>query len=232
MRLCSLDWGLYFDPQLVERIIDLLAAFILVCSLLLLATERRRLHVRLYAIQALFLAGVAFSVAFFHCERHIFIATGLTLILKVIAIPLLLERIVHRLVPQQPVKPAINVPSSLLIAAALVLAADYLTRSVLAAGHELELARNVLTVSLSVVLLGLLTMVTRKKALTQVLGFLTMENGLFLAGIAITAGMPMIVELGIFFDVLVAVVIMGVFLYRISETFDTINVEELTRLKH
>ncbi len=232
MRLCSADWGVQFDPLLVERIIDVLAAFIFVCSLLVLATERRHLHVRLYAVQSFFLAAVAFSVAFFNCERHIFIATGLTLILKVIAIPLLMERIMRRLVPQHPVKPALNVPSSLLIAAVLVLAADYLTRSILATGHEFELTRNVLTISLSVVLLGLLTMITRKKALTQVIGFLTMENGLFLAGIAITAGMPMIVELGIFFDVLVAAFIMGVFLYRISETFDTINVEELTRLKH
>lgn len=232
MPTCSVDWGLQFDPQFAERLIAMLAAFILIASLLVLATERRRVHLRLYAAQSLFLAAIAFSVAFFDCERHIFLAAGLILFLKVIIIPLLLERIIQRLKPQRPVKPAINVPSSLLIAAGLVLVADYLTRNILAAGHEFELARSVLTVSLAVVLMGLLTMITRKKALSQVIGFLTMENGLFLAGIVITAGMPMIVELGIFFDVLVAVFIMGVFLFRISETFDTISVEELTRLKH
>jgi hydrogenase-4 component E len=223
---------MHFDPQFVERLIATLAVFILIASLLVLATERRRVHVRLYAVQSLFLAAIAFSVAFFNCERHIFIAAGLTLLLKVIAMPLLPERIIHRLNPQRPIKLAINVPSSLLIAAGLVFVADYLTRNILATGQELALARNVLTISLAVVLMGLLTMITRKKALSQVIGFLTMENGLFLAGIVITAGMPMIVELGVFFDVLVAVFIMGVFLFRISETFDTISVDELTRLKH
>ena len=232
MPFCSTDLGLTFDPQVGERLIDLFAAFMLVCSLLFLATERRRLHVRLYAFQSLSLAVVALSVAFFQCERHIFIAAALTLLLKVIIIPVALERILHRLIPQQTVKPVINIPSSLLIAGVLVLAADLLTQSILATGHPFALTRNVLTVSLAVMLLSLLSMVTRKKALTQVIGFLSMENGLFLAGITITAGMPMIVELGVFFDVLVAFFIMGVFLYRISETFDTINLEKLTKLKH
>ncbi|MBI3460920.1 hydrogenase, partial [Candidatus Acetothermia bacterium] len=221
MPFCSLDFGLHFDPQQVARVLDFFATFILVCSLLVLATERRHVHVRIYALQSLSLAAVAFSVAFFNCERHIFIATALIFISKVIVIPVLLGRLMTRLIPQQPVKPMINIPSSLLFAAVLVLIADYLTRNILSAGHEFELARSVLTDSVGVVLLGLLIMIARKKALTQIIGFLTMENGLFLTGIAITAGMPLIVELGVLFDVLVAAFLMGVLLYRISETFDS-----------
>ncbi|MBI3460605.1 hydrogenase [Candidatus Acetothermia bacterium] len=219
------------DPKLLNQLIDLFAAFILVSSFLVLAIKRLYVHVRLYATQSFFLALVAFLVAAFGGEPHIFIAAALTFIFKVILMPFLFRRIINRLNVQQEAQLTLNVPASLIVAAGLVLGADYLTRTILETNQTFELSRNVLTVSLSVVLMGLFTMVTRKKALTQVIGFLTIENGLFLAGIAITAGMPMIVELGVLFDVLVAVFIMGVLLYRINETFDTINVEKLTKLK-
>ncbi|MBI1742128.1 hydrogenase [Candidatus Acetothermia bacterium] len=219
------------DPKLLNQLIDLFAAFILVSSFLVLAIKRLYVHVRLYATQSFFLALVAFLVAAFGGEPHIFIAAALTFIFKVMLIPFLFRRIINRLNVQQEAQLTLNVPASLIVAAGLVLGADYLTRTILETNQTFELSRNVLTVSLSVVLMGLFTMVTRKKALTQVIGFLTIENGLFLAGIAITAGMPMIVELGVLFDVLVAVFIMGVLLYRINETFDTINVEKLTKLK-
>lgn len=219
------------DLKLLNQLIDLFAAFILVSSFLVLATKRLYVHVRLYATQSFFLALVAFLVAAFGGEPHIFIAAALTFIFKVILMPFWFRRIINRLNVQQEAQLTLNVPASLIVAAGLVLGADYLTRTILETNQTFELSRNVLTVSLSVVLMGLFTMVTRKKALTQVIGFLTIENGLFLAGIAITKGMPMIVELGVFFDVLVAVFIMGVLLYRINETFDTINVEKLTKLK-
>ena len=219
------------DPKFLNQLMDLFAAFILVSSFLVLAIKRLYVHVRLYATQSFFLALVAFLVAAFGGEPHIFIAATLTFIFKVILMPLLFMRIIRRLNVQQEAQLTLNVPASLIVAAGLVLGADYLTRTILETNQTFELSRNVLTVSLSVVLMGLFTMVTRKKALTQVIGFLMIENGLFLAGIAITAGMPMIVELGVFFDVLVAVFIMGVLLYRINETFDTINVEKLTKLK-
>jgi hydrogenase-4 component E len=221
----------YLDAKLMNQLLDLFAAFILVSSFLVLAIKRLYVHVRLYAIQSFFLTIVAFIVAFYGGEPHIFIAVGLTFLFKVLVVPALLIRMIARLNVQQEITLTLNVPTSLLIAAGLILGADYLTRSIVSAGQSVELSRNVLTISVSVLLMGLLTMVTRKKALTQVIGFLTMENGLFLTGIAITAGMPMIVELGVFFDVLVAVFIMGVLLHRINETFDTINVEKLTKLK-
>ena len=75
-------------------------------------------------------------------------------------------------------------------------------------------------------------MMTRKKAVTQLVGLLTMENGLFLSGLAITYGMPLIVEVGIFFDILVAALILGVFMFRINQTFETINMDTLRSLRH
>jgi hydrogenase-4 component E len=90
----------------------------------------------------------------------------------------------------------------------------------------------VLSVSIAVMLIGLFIMMTRKKALTQIVGLLTIENGVFLSGLSITYGMPLIVEVGIFFDILVAALILGVFVFRINQTFDSINVDALRRLKH
>jgi hydrogenase-4 component E len=218
------------DSRFLNQIIDISAAFILVASFLVLAIKRLHVHVRLYGIQSLFLTVVAVAVGLAG-ERHIFFAAALIFIFKVMVIPILLARLIKRLQVQQETQLTINIPTSLLLAASLILGADYLTRTILTTGHTPGLSRSILTISISVILMGLLTMVTRKKALTQVVGFLTMENGLFLAGIAIAAGMPMIVELGVFFDVLIAAFIMGVLLHRINETFDTINVEKLTKLK-
>ena len=81
-------------------------------------------------------------------------------------------------------------------------------------------------------LIGLFIMMTRKKGVTQIIGLLTMENGLFLSGLAITYGMPLIVEVGIFFDIMVAAMILGVFVFRINQTFETINIDELRSLRH
>jgi hydrogenase-4 component E len=221
---------LSFDPQVLNHAIEIGAASMLVSIFLVLAIKRLHMHVRLFAVQSLFLTIVALAVGF-SGEAHIFWAAALTFLFKVIVIPLLFMRLIKKLEIQQEIQLTLNIPTSLLLGAGLVLGADYLTRAILTAGHTLELSRTILTISLALLLLGLFTMVTRKKALTQVIGFLTMENGLFLAGIAITQGMPLIVELGVFFDILVAVFIMGVLLHRINETFDTINVEKLTRLK-
>ncbi len=218
------------SPQLLDQAIEMSAAFMLVSSFLVLAIKRLHVHVRLYAIQSLFLTAVAVCVGL-SGEKHIFWVAALTFLFKVIIIPALFARLIRRLNIQQETQLTLNVPASLLIAAGLVFGADYLTRTILTTGNGVELSRNILTISIAVLLLGLFTMVTRKKALTQVIGFLTMENGLFLTGIAIAKGMPLLVELGVFFDVLVAVFIMGVLLHRINETFDTINVEKLTKLK-
>jgi hydrogenase-4 component E len=91
---------------------------------------------------------------------------------------------------------------------------------------------KVLPVSISIMLIGLFIMTSRRKAITQIIGLLTMENGVFLSGLSITSGMPMIVELGIFFDILVAALILGVFVFRINRTFETIDIDTLRRLRH
>jgi hydrogenase-4 component E len=90
---------------------------------------------------------------------------------------------------------------------------------------------RVLSVSIAMMLIGLFIMTTRKNAITQIVGLLTMENGVFLSGLSITYGMPLIVEVGIFFDILVAVLILGVFIFRINKTFESISIDSLRGLR-
>ena len=94
-----------------------------------------------------------------------------------------------------------------------------------------SLGHNTLAVAISVFLIGFFMMLNRRKALTQVLALLSLENGVFLAAICLTYGMPLIVELGVFFDVLVAVLVLGILVYRIRESFDSMDVSKLRRLR-
>ena len=94
-----------------------------------------------------------------------------------------------------------------------------------------RLGHNTLAVAITLLLIGFFMMINRRKALTQVLALLSLENGVFLAAISLTYGMPLVVEMGIFFDVLVAVMILAILVYRIRETFDSMDVSRLSRLK-
>jgi hydrogenase-4 component E len=116
----------------------------------------------------------------------------------------------------------------MMVAAALVIFSYWIVLPI--ARLELINTRNVISLSLAVVQLGMLLMVARRQVVAQVIGFMSMENGLFLAAVAATRGMPLVVELGIAFDVLVAAVLFGVFFFHIRESIDTLDVDQLTRL--
>jgi hydrogenase-4 component E len=152
----------------------------------------------------------------------------LTLILKALFIPWLLRRLVVRLKIVRDVEPVMNTTIVLMIAAALVVFSYYIVLPVEALATQLT--RNTIAVGLAVVLLGMLIMISRRKAVTQVIGFMTMENGLFFTAVAATYGMPMVVELGIAFDVLVAAVLFGVFFFHIRSSIDSLDVDRLNRL--
>jgi hydrogenase-4 component E len=123
----------------------------------------------------------------------------------------------------------INIPSSLLICGALVILAFYITQPIISLGFLLT--QDSLAIALAIVLIGFFMMIARKKAVTQVIGFLVIENGLFLAATAAAYGMPLIVELGVFFDILVAGLLIGVYTHRLQDTFDSVDTSKLTGLK-
>ena len=161
-------------------------------------------------------------------ETHLYIAAAVTLLSKGIAIPIFLRRIVRQMKITHDVEPYISNALSLTISGILV-AVVYasLKEGIFVAGFS----KNVLQISIAVILIGLFIMITRRKAIIQVIGLLFMENGLFLAGFSLTFGMPAIIELGILFDMLMGVIILGMFIIQIRRAFASADLDKLTVLK-
>ena len=222
------------DPQFGDRMITLMAALVLVLQIAMVGQRWLITNIRMFALQSFLLAAIAGTIAFFNHSNHIYIAAVLTFVVKTLVLPILLERIVARVGIQQEIEPLINVPLSVLISGGLTLVGYIVAESFY---HPEEtsapaaLGHNTLAIAIALFLIGFFMMLNRRKALTQVLGLLSMENGLFLAAISLTYGMPLVVEIGIFFDVLVAVMVLGILVYRIGETFDSMDVSKLRRLR-
>jgi hydrogenase-4 component E len=222
MPLLNLQFG--------DRIVTLMAALVLVLQIAMVAQRWIVIHIRIFAAQSFFLAMIAATIAWFNHAPHIYIAAGLTVAVKVILVPILFERLVERMEIREEIEPIINVPISLVIAGGLTLV-GYVVAESFYRPEEPGLGHNALAVAISLFLIGFFNMINRRKALTQVLALLTLENGLFLAAISLTYGMPLIVELGVFFDVLVAAMVLGILIYRIRETFESMDVSRLRRLR-
>jgi hydrogenase-4 component E len=217
------------SPEIGSQLITLMAALMLVMQLLLAVQPMLFTSVRLYAIQSLFLAGIAGVVAFFDHASHVYILAALTVIGKVIFLPWLLNRQLRRIQITQEVEPLLNAPTTMMLCGGLTLLGYLVARPF----TSLErLGNNTLAIAITLVLTGFFLMINRRKAISQVLALLTVENGVMLAAVALTTyGMPLVVEFGIFFDVLVAVMILGILAYRIRETFASMDTSKLNQLK-
>jgi hydrogenase-4 component E len=217
------------STEIGSQIITLMAALMLVVQLLLIAQRMLLTSIRLFAIQSLLLAAIATVVAYYHNAAHVYVVAVLTLIGKVIFLPWLLNRLVQRIQIHQEIEPLLNAPTSMLICGGLTLLGYVVARPFTALER---LGNNTLAIALTLLLTGFFLMINRRKALTQVLALLTVENGVMLAAVALTTyGMPLVVELGIFFDVLVAVMVLGILVYRIRETFASMDTSKLNRLR-
>jgi hydrogenase-4 component E len=219
--------------QTVGLFIDIFAAAILVTAFLIVSSRSLVFYIRLFALQSFFLGMVALLVVLGYGETHILIAAVLTIGIKAVAVPIVLTKVVERIQVQKEIDFSINITVSLLLCGGMVVVADSVAQSILSAQPaDAPAVSRVLSVSIAMMLIGLFIMTTRKKALTQIVGLLTMENGVFLSGLSITYGMPLIVEVGIFFDILVAVLILGVFVFRINKSFESISIDSLRSLRH
>ena len=224
----------YQDAQFGGRMITLMAALVLTLQIAMVGQRWLVTNIRIFAAQSFLLAGIANTIAYFNHAPHIYFAAFLTLTLKAALLPFLLERLAAKIGIQQEIEPLINVPLSLLISGGLttvgyVVAASFHRPE--EAASPASLGHNTLAVAVSLFLIGFFMVVSRRKALMQVLALLSLENGLFLAAISLTYGMPLIVELGVFFDLLVAVMVLGILVYRIQETFDSMDVSRLSKLR-
>lgn len=194
-----------------------LAALILFTSFLLLYQKRITNLILIFAWQGVILAVITIIEATLTQHYELYISGALTLILKVFFIPWLMRRLIKKLHIQNEIDPVSYPFISLLGGIVLVLFCYYLN--------------NTLAVAMGVMLLGMLLMITRHKAVSHVIGFMAMENGIFLAAVIATRGMPMIVELGVAFDVLVASIIFGIFFFDIRDSIDSLDVDRLNRLR-
>ncbi|HML16996.1 MAG TPA: NADH-quinone oxidoreductase subunit K [Bryobacteraceae bacterium] len=222
------------DPQFGNRLITLMAALALVLQILMVAQRGLVSNIRAFGVQSGLLAMMAATIALFNDAPRIFLVAALMLILKAILLPVALERLVVRLGIRLEIEPFLNVPLSVIVSGLLTLlaymVAESFHRPEEAAGAA-HLGHNTLAAAIAMFLIGFFMMANRRKALTQVLGLLSLENGVFLAAISLTYGMPLVIEAGIFFDVLVAALLLAILIYRIRETFDSTDVSRLSRLR-
>ena len=216
-------------PDIGSQLVNFCSALLLLTCFAIIAQRRLSACVDLFALQSVFLAVTAALVAFLTGAHHIYIAAALTVIIKAIILPRILKAVIERLNVTRELILNINIPSSLLICGALVILAFYITQPIISLGFLLT--QDSLAIALAIVLIGFFLMIARKKAVTQVIGFLVIENGLFLGATAAAYGMPLIVELGVFFDILVAGLIIGVYTHRLQDTFDSVDTSKLTGLK-
>ena len=211
------------------QFINLLAALLLLIAFAMLTQRRILSLINLFAWQGGVLALSTFVVAYSTAQHHLYYSAGLTLLLKVILLPYLLHRLIRRLNVRWDVETLINIPTTMLVGLALVIFAFNLAAPIsqLAEG----ITRGLIGIALASVLLSMLMMLTRRKAVSQVVAFLSLENGLFFAATSATQGMPLVVELGIALDVLVATFIFGIFFFQIRETFDSLDITHMEKLK-
>ena len=211
------------------QLINLLAAVLLLLAFAMLAQRRVLTLVDLFAAQGFALACSTAIVAFATHQSHLYWSAGLTLVLKVGLLPWLLLRMIRQLDVQWDVEGLINIPLTMLIGIVLVVFSFNLAFPI--ARLASTVTRATLGIAMASVMLSFLMMITRRKAISQVIGFLSMENGLLFAATSATYGMPMVVELGIALDVLVGVLILGVFFFQIREQFDSLDLKHLENLK-
>jgi hydrogenase-4 component E len=210
-------------------LINLLAALLLLLAFAMLAQRRVLTLINLFAAQGFALASSTAIVAFATHQPHLYWSVGLTLALKVMLLPWLLHRLILRLDVKWDVEGLINIPMTMLLGIVLVVFAFNLALPISQLANTVT--RATLGIAMASVMLAFLMMITRRKAIPQVIGFLAMENGLFFAATSATYGMPMVVELGIALDVLVAMLILGVFFFQIREQFDSLDLQHLEKLK-
>lgn len=213
---------------LSEQLILLLAALVLMSSFLLLLEQRLVAVIHAFAWQGALVSVTTALVAFADYENHLYISAAIIFLLKAILIPGMLLRQVRRLGLARYV--GVRKPAAVLLVGTSLVVFSYYIAVPIENIPELGDTRNTLAIALAVVLLGLLTMVVRHNAVGQVVGFMAMANGLFFAAVSTSHGMPLIIELGIAFDVLVAAVLFGVFFFQIRGSLGSFDVDLMNRL--
>ena len=206
----------------------LLAGGLVVISFMLLYQDRLYSLLNVYALHAVVLALAVAWQAYIQDAPHLYVTAAIALGFKAIVIPLALHRIIERLGIHREIETVVGIGLTMLVGIGLVALAMVVMLRV--TGGAAPIAREDLAFALAVVLLGLLIMVTRRNAVSQVVGFMSLENGLVLAATG-ARGMPLVVEISVAFSILIAFIVIGIFLFRIRERFDTVDVIALDQFR-
>ncbi|MCR4304519.1 MAG: formate hydrogenlyase [Gallionella sp.] len=215
--------------NLSAPLINLFAALLLLIAFAMLSQRRILSLINLFALQGLVLSASTAVVAYSSNQHHLYYSAALTLALKVIILPWILHRLIRKLNVKWDIEMLFNIPTTMLVGIVLVVFAFNLAAPI----SEMSgtITKGTLGIAMACVLLAFMMMITRSKAVPQVIGFLALENGLFFAATSATYGMPMVVELGIALDVLVGMIILGIFFFQIRETFDSLDLKHMEKLK-
>jgi hydrogenase-4 component E len=206
--------GITFD------VAHLLAGSLVLISFMMLYQDRLYALLNVFALHAVVLALSVAWQALTQDAPHLYVTAAIALIFKAIVIPVALHRIIQKLGIHRDIETVVSIGLTMLVGIGLVALSMALMLRVTSAADPL--AREDLTFALTVILLGLLTMITRRNAVSQVVGFMSLENGLVLAATG-AKGMPLVVEFSVAFSILIAFIVIGVFLFRIRERFDTVD---------
>jgi hydrogenase-4 component E len=214
--------GLSFD------IAHMFAGGLVLVSFMMLYQDRLYALLNTFALHAVVLSLSVGWQAYIQDAPHLYVTAAIALVFKAIVIPVVLHRIIVRLGIHREIETVTGIGLTMLVGIALVGLSMVVMLHVTAGADPL--AREDLAFALSVLLLGLLIMVTRRNAVGQIVGFMSLENGLVLAATG-AKGMPLVVEFSVAFSVLIAFIVIGIFLFRIRERFDTVDVRELDRFR-
>ena len=215
-------------PSLLFDVAHLLAGSMLVLSFLLLYQDRIMAVVNVFAFQAIVLAMSVAWQAVVQDAPHLVVTAALALVVKGFVIPTALHRIIRQLAIHREIEQVIGAGPTMLTGLGLVALSILLVQPV--GGETSIYTREDLAFALAIILLGLLMMITRRNAVTQVVGFMSLENGLILAATG-AKGMPLVVEISVAFSILIAFIVFGVFVFRMRERFDSVDVSALDRFR-
>jgi hydrogenase-4 membrane subunit HyfE len=210
------------------KILSSFSVFLFLTVILLAVARRISTCVLLFSLQSAIITAEVFATGFQEKLAEAYVVAALVFVIKVAAIPRACFALTRRLKTVRDVKASTTPSQSVFVVAAIIYLSYAAVRTYGGAVHGSD---DALAAAVSLILTGAFLMVSRKKALMQVLGLLVLENGIFLAALITTFGMPLVIEIGIFFDILMGLLLMGIFTFRISDTFDHLDVSKLRRLR-
>ncbi len=215
-------------PELATHLVDDIGALLLFTMILILGAGQLYRAVYAVAAQSVFIGAASAVLAAATGNPDLWVIAGITIAIKAILLPWLLLRVVRRLAIRREIEPVIPISLTLLIAGAIVVLSFYLAASL--GSVRQAITGNALPVGIALTLLGVLVMGSRRKALTQMVGLFACENGIFFTAIAVSRGMPLIIEIGVILDVILGALVMGILILRVRSTVDA-DIADLEELK-